>query len=65
MENLTFVLVLLDHTSQEESRLQRHPGTEGAQTCERLLSISLVDPRVDKLFPSLTRGDVFKGSRPL
>lgn len=26
MENLTFVLVLLDHTSQEEQRLQRHPG---------------------------------------
>lgn len=65
MENLTFVLVLLDHTSQEESRLQRHPGIEGAQTCERLLSISLVDPGVDKFFPPLTRGGVLKGSQPL
>ena len=41
MENLTFILVLLDHTSQEESKnFKGIPGTEGDQNCESLLAFS-------------------------
>lgn len=62
MENLTFILVLLDHTSQEESRnFKGIPGTEGTQSRERLHALPWQIH--GGLFPALTRGAVFKGPR--
>lgn len=50
-ENLTFILVLLDHTSQEESRnFKGIPGTEEAQRLRKVTCFFVADPLGDNFF---------------